>query len=322
LDAFKKAMPAYASLKFSKVKKQKAPSLAAKIVEMEEMMTIKRTVKFGVLLCKGGQEDENKMFQNSMTPALEEFLDFMGTKIELAGWTGFAGGLDTSAECRTGKSTYYTEIDEFKLLFHVSTMLPYFPMDEQQLERKRHLGNDIVCVIFLEEDSHGSAEHFFDPSWLHTCFTHVFFVVSPDREMTKKTGVTHYRLAVACHSGTTPFGPRIPAPAVFPKGPELRSFFLTKLINSERAALTAPAFQARLHKVKEVRPFHSSLSAHAQSSTSLFSLIHRHTFPRCSNSCKYVRALTRSLSHRLFAHRRLVLVQFSRSKMLRFFASL
>eukprot|EP01122_Echinamoeba_exundans_P012820 TRINITY_DN5475_c0_g1_i1.p1 TRINITY_DN5475_c0_g1~~TRINITY_DN5475_c0_g1_i1.p1 ORF type:complete len:546 (-),score=122.39 TRINITY_DN5475_c0_g1_i1:265-1902(-) len=251
LDAFKKAMPAFASLKFSKVKSQKAASLAAKIVEMEEMMTIKRTVKFGVLLCKGGQEDENKMFQNSMTPALEEFLEFMGTKIELSGWTGFAGGLDTSAECRTGKSTYYTEIDEFKLLFHVSTMLPYFPLDEQQLERKRHLGNDIVCVIFLEEDANSDVEHFFDPSWLHTGFTHVFFVVSPDREMTKKTGVTHYRLAVACHSGTTPFGPRIPAPAVFPKGPELRSFFLTKLINSERAALTAPAFQARLQKVKE-----------------------------------------------------------------------
>lgn len=102
-------MPVFAGVKFSKVKSQKAAALSAKMVEMEELMTIKRTVKFGVLLCKGGQEDENKMFQNSMTPALEEFLDFMGNKIELAGWSGFSGGLDTTPECRTGKSTYYTE---------------------------------------------------------------------------------------------------------------------------------------------------------------------------------------------------------------------
>lgn len=251
LEAFKKAMPQFNHLKFSKVKSQKASTFSAKIVEMEEMMTIKRTVKFGVLLCKGGQEDENHMFANSMTPALREFLEFMGQEIELAGWTGFAGGLDTSPECRTGKTTFYTEIDEFKMLFHVSTLLPFFPLDEQQLERKRHLGNDIVCVVFLEEEENATVEHFFDPSWLHTGFTHIFFVVSPDKEMTKKTGTTHYRLAVASHAGTTPYGPRIPAPAVFPKGPEFRSFLLTKIINSERAALTAPAFQARLQKVKE-----------------------------------------------------------------------
>lgn len=180
--------------------------------------------------------------------------------------------------------TIFRRIDEFKLLFHVSTLLPYCEGDEQQLERKRHLGNDIVCVVFLEEEANAHVEHFFDPSWLHTAFTHVFFVVSPDKEMTKKTGTTHYRLAVACHAGTTPFGPRVPAPAVFPKGPELRSFLLTKLINSERAALTAPAFQARLQKVKEVRRLFRSFCSCTFLTVRFY--LNRLTCPQCS-SCKY-----------------------------------
>jgi hypothetical protein len=35
-------------------------------------------------------------------------------------------------------------------MFHVSTLLPFFPEDPQQVERKRHLGNDVVIVIFRE----------------------------------------------------------------------------------------------------------------------------------------------------------------------------
>ncbi len=33
-------------------------------------------------------------------------------------------------------------------MFHVSTMLPYSKKDHQQIERKRHLGNDAVLIVF------------------------------------------------------------------------------------------------------------------------------------------------------------------------------
>ena len=36
-------------------------------------------------------------------------------------------------------------------MFHVSTMLPRSESDTQQIERKRHIGNDIVMIVFLEE---------------------------------------------------------------------------------------------------------------------------------------------------------------------------
>jgi len=35
-------------------------------------------------------------------------------------------------------------------MFHVSTLIPYVPDDEQQIERKRHIGNDIVMIVFKE----------------------------------------------------------------------------------------------------------------------------------------------------------------------------
>lgn len=35
-------------------------------------------------------------------------------------------------------------------MFHVSTLIPFYPKDEQQVERKRHLGNDVVLIIFKE----------------------------------------------------------------------------------------------------------------------------------------------------------------------------
>ena len=44
----------------------------------------------------------------------------------------------------------YTTYDEYEIMFHVSTFIPYTEDDDQQLGRKRHLGNDIVVIIFQE----------------------------------------------------------------------------------------------------------------------------------------------------------------------------
>ena len=57
-------------------------------------------------------------------------------------------------------------------MFHVSTHLPHEPNDPQKLQRKRHIGNDIVCVVFLETDN----THF-SPSCIKSHFLHTFIVV-------------------------------------------------------------------------------------------------------------------------------------------------
>ena len=34
-------------------------------------------------------------------------------------------------------------------MYHVANMLPYDPQDEQQIARKKHIGNDVVVFIFM-----------------------------------------------------------------------------------------------------------------------------------------------------------------------------
>ncbi len=38
----------------------------------------------------------------------------------------------------------------FEVMFHVSTMLPHTAGDEQQVEKKRHIGNDVTAIVFKE----------------------------------------------------------------------------------------------------------------------------------------------------------------------------
>lgn len=47
----------------------------------------------------------------------------------------------------------YTQFKHKEVMFHVSTLLPYTVGDAQQLQRKRHIGNDIVAIVFQEENT-------------------------------------------------------------------------------------------------------------------------------------------------------------------------
>ena len=43
----------------------------------------------------------------------------------------------------TGSHSVYTKFNEFEIMYHVAPLLPYQDFDEQRVERKRHLGNDV-----------------------------------------------------------------------------------------------------------------------------------------------------------------------------------
>lgn len=46
-----------------------------------------------------------------------------------------------------------------EIMFHVSTLLPFTPEQRQQVERKRHVGNDIVNIVFVDGLLDGAADH-------------------------------------------------------------------------------------------------------------------------------------------------------------------
>ena len=51
-----------------------------------------------------------------------------------------------------------------------------------------------------------------------------------------------YKVSVTARDDVPFFGPELPNPAVFKKGPEFKEFLLTKLINAENACYKAEKF--------------------------------------------------------------------------------
>jgi len=216
--------------------------LPSKLVEFEKADVFKR-YKFGVLLVKEGQIRDDEFFANeSGSDRYEEFLTVLGNRIELKGWKGYTGGLDVEGHSTGTYSifrNYYSMDSKYDIMYHVSTLLPFYEDDLQHVERKRHLGNDVVNIIFNDSSSP------FDPASVITNFIHSYIVVSVDEETTKERGTTCYRVEIASQSQVPKFNPPLPNPPIFTKK-ELKSWLPSKLINAERAAFLAPAIRFKL----------------------------------------------------------------------------
>ncbi|XP_044014437.1 rap1 GTPase-activating protein 1-like isoform X1 [Aphidius gifuensis] len=194
--------------------------------------------KFGILHQLKGQITEEQLFGNvGITPALQEFIDMMGDTINLQTHNGYCGGLDRI----TGDKALFTSFRGREILFHVSSMLPHSATDSQQLQRKRHIGNDIVAIIFQEEATP------FSPDMIASQFLHVFIVVQVIQPCTK---YTRYKVSVTARKDVPWFGPSLPIPSVFFRGHEFKNFLLTKLINAETAAYKADKFSQLEHRTR------------------------------------------------------------------------
>ena len=78
------------------------PKASEFIVKFDEH-SIMDKFKFGVLYQKFGQLTEESIFGNrTHSPAMEEFLEMLGRKVELSTHEGYRGGLDTR-HGQTGK---------------------------------------------------------------------------------------------------------------------------------------------------------------------------------------------------------------------------
>ncbi|XP_057610558.1 GTPase-activating Rap/Ran-GAP domain-like protein 3 isoform X5 [Chionomys nivalis] len=208
--------------------------------------------KFGVLFAKDGQLTDDEMFSNEIgSEAFQKFLNLLGDTITLKGWTGYRGGLDTKNNT-TGSHSVYTVYQGHEVMFHVSTMLPYSKENRQQVERKRHIGNDIVTIVFQEGEESSPA---FKPSMIRSHFTHIFALVRYDQQN------DNYRLKIFSEESVPLFGPPLPSPPVFTDHQEFRDFLLVKLINGEKATLETPTFAQKRRRTLDmlIRSLHQDL---------------------------------------------------------------
>uniref|UniRef100_A0A7N8X0I1 GTPase-activating Rap/Ran-GAP domain-like protein 3 n=1 Tax=Mastacembelus armatus TaxID=205130 RepID=A0A7N8X0I1_9TELE len=199
--------------------------------------------KFGVLYAKDGQLTDDEMFSNEVgSESFDKFLNLLGDSITLQGWAGYRGGLDTKNDT-TGIKSIYTVYQGHELMFHVSTMLPYSKENKQQVERKRHIGNDIVTIVFQEGDDASSS---FKPSMIRSHFTHIFALVRYNSQNDS------YRLKIFSEESVPLFGPPLPSPPVFTDHQEFRDFLLVKLINGEKATLETPTFAQKRQRTLDM----------------------------------------------------------------------
>lgn len=193
-----------------------------------------RQLKVGVLYIAPGQRTEEEIFNNANgSRNFDEFMSEIGNRITLKDFHGFRGGLDAKHE-QTGEHSLYREWNEHEIMFHVSTLLPHAEKDRQQLQKKRHIGNDMVCIVFVDD-----METPFNPTCIRSHFLHSFIVVHCDSVAFPK----RYRVDVVARDSVPHFGPSLSTQNVFQAGTQLFSeFLLTKLVNGYRATCRASKF--------------------------------------------------------------------------------
>lgn len=240
-----------------------------------DQVFIKSELKVGVVYIKQGQTTEEQILANrDESPAFKEFLEILGERVTLRGFDKYKGGLDTVHDL-TGTESVYTSIKGIEIMFHVSTMLPHEENDAQKLQKKRHIGNDIVCVAFIEGE-----DTLFNPACIKSHFLHTFIVVrlidvtediiiennddnssnqqilpvddnnnsndinnqsKQDKQCVKITK-KKYNISVVCRDEVSAFKPYLWHESTFEKGERFREWLLTKIINGERASYSAPKF--------------------------------------------------------------------------------
>ncbi|KAM9310471.1 rap1 GTPase-activating protein 2 isoform 3-T3 [Pholidichthys leucotaenia] len=190
--------------RFDVVSYLKAPELITTFDEHR----VSPNFKFGILYQKDRQfTEEDILSNNEESEGFKEFLSMLGETVQLQGFTGFRGGLDVS-HGQTGSEAVYTSFHGREIMFHVATKLPYTEGDPQQLQRKRHIGNDIVALVYQE----GQTPFLSDLIKSH--FLHCFLVVRRIQRKEEPAGVV-YQVCVTAREDVPPFGPVLPDPPIF-----------------------------------------------------------------------------------------------------------
>jgi len=119
-----------------------------------------------------GQQHETEILRNSHgSPAYSRFLAGLGRLINLRGQVDvYAGGLDPDEG--DGEYAYAWWDDIGQILFHTATLMPS-SVDPQCTNKKRHIGNDFVRIIWNDS---GMAYRF---DTLATQFQFVNIVIEP-----------------------------------------------------------------------------------------------------------------------------------------------
>jgi tuberous sclerosis protein 2 len=168
------------------------------------------THKVGIMYVALGQTHEREILGNNHgSPAYTRFLEGIGRLINLRGQVDvYAGGLDPDED---GEYAYAWWDDIGQILYHTATMMPNHAHDPHFDYKKRHIGNDLVRIIWNDS----GMPYRFDT--LLTQFQFVNIVIEPHSPLGAIATFSSKSLPT---TPTTGAAPRAPAAAAAGSQPQ------------------------------------------------------------------------------------------------------
>jgi hypothetical protein len=173
--------PAFFALQLSPYSDHRRPYRGVLVTDEPQLKNFVRTLdrmpvidthKVGIMYVAPGQSYELEILRNTHgSPAYHRFLEGIGRLINLRGQADvYAGGLDPDED---GEYAYAWWDDNSQILYHTATMMPNDVSDEFCNNKKRHIGNDFVRIVWNDSGK----PYRFDT--LATQFQFVNIVVEP-----------------------------------------------------------------------------------------------------------------------------------------------
>ncbi|KAG3201744.1 hypothetical protein JG687_00003181 [Phytophthora cactorum] len=175
------------------------PKLERSLKHLDKSPT-RETMKIGVIYVGKKQHTQQELLHNEKgSRAYELFLAQLGWKVDMQTHRGFVGGLDTNPKSLSnGESTLYYASSHSEVIYHVVTMMPTKPSDPQQIDKKRHVGNDYVHIVWSD-----NATQNYDPSTITSHFNDVQIVIYPLRKAQRGL----FLIKIHTKDKVPPFGP-------------------------------------------------------------------------------------------------------------------
>lgn len=110
--------------------------------------------KIAIVYVSKGKRNQNEILSidwNHTSSLFKEFLSGVGWNVELKNHHCYDGVLDRKT-LSNGKSSIYYADESYEIMYHVGPLLKTDPKDEQQIYKKRHIGNDHIHIIWTEDD--------------------------------------------------------------------------------------------------------------------------------------------------------------------------
>jgi hypothetical protein len=129
---------------------------------------VREHVKVACLRVARGHETQKEMLHSEdRSVGFRDLVDAMAWSVDLASHVGFGGQLPKR------NSAPYWATPSTELVFHDTTRMPTDQADEQQIQKKKHVGNDHVSVIYSEHYAE------YDPEVIKSQFNFVHVIIYP-----------------------------------------------------------------------------------------------------------------------------------------------